>query len=79
MSTVDSAFLIIAAVCLSLFFLAATSLVIYTWVVFHSIVKKAEFAIESVENVSKVIREVSKSSSALSLIKFLKFIKRLGS
>ncbi len=79
MTTVDSVFLIISAVCMSLFFLTATTLVLYSWAVFHKLVKKTELAVESVENVSKAIREVSKNGSALSIVKFLKFMKRISS
>ena len=78
MSSLDSDFLIAGTVCIGLFFIIATALMLYTWVIFHRIVKKAELAIEGVESVAQVIREVGKSGSAAGLGKLLKFIFRLS-
>jgi uncharacterized protein YoxC len=78
MSTLDSDFLIIGTVCISLFFIIAIALAVYAWITFHRIVKKAELAIEGVESVAQVIRDVGKSGSAVNLAKLLKFIFRLS-
>lgn len=78
MSTLDSDFLIITAVCLSLFFLIAAMLTVYAWIVFHALVKKAEMAIENVESVTQVIKDVGRSGSATNLLKLLKFVVKLS-
>jgi len=78
MSTLDTVFLIITAVSLSLFFLLSTALIIYTWIIYRKIVKKAEQAIERVEDVTSIIRDVSRDGANSPLIKMLKFIIHLS-
>ena len=78
MTTLDSTFLIIAAVCISLFFILSAALTIYSWIVFHKLVKKAETAIDSVESVTSAIREVGKIPSLGNIFKLLRFIMRLS-
>ena len=78
MSTLDSTFIIIGTVCISLFFLISTALAIYAWVIFHRLAKKAELALEGVESVASVIRDIGKSKSTLNIAKLLKFVFRLS-
>lgn len=78
MSSVDSVFLIITAVCLSLFFLIGIIFMIYTWVVFHTLVKKAEQAINSVETATTIIKEAGNSGILTSFLKAVKLIFKLS-
>ncbi|MGH7234331.1 MAG: hypothetical protein ACREF7_02700 [Candidatus Saccharimonadales bacterium] len=75
MSAVDSTFLIIASVCLSLFFLTLVGLTLYTWAVFSRLIRRAEAAINGVEAASNMIREASKrGASFMPLVGLLRYI-----
>lgn len=78
MSTIDSVFLIITAISISLFFILFATLIIYLLVTYHRIIKKAEIAINGVENATSILREVGQNGSIKSLYKIVKFIIHLN-
>ncbi len=64
----------IAAILFSLFFLIACGLIIYVWVTYRRLVKRATMAIDSVESVSRMIKEVGSKSSLKTVAKILRYI-----
>jgi len=78
MNTLDSVLLIVVSSILSLFFLVTSLFIIYMWVTFRRITKKAEMAINNVENISHVINDISASKSTYSVIKLFKLIFKLS-
>jgi uncharacterized membrane protein (Fun14 family) len=74
MSTVDSTFLIIGTVCISLFFLALFGLTVYTWTTFHRLARRTEAALSGVEAASHLIREAGKRGAFMPLFGMLKYI-----
>ena len=78
MTTIDTVFIIITAVAISLFFLIFTGLVIYFWILFRRIAKKAELAIEGVESVTELIKEIGGSNKKRMVKKILHYLIMLG-
>ncbi len=74
MQLFDRIVLDIAAIIFSLFFVFATGLIIYVWITYRRLVKRATMAIDSVESVSRMIKEVGSKSSLKTVAKILKYI-----
>ena len=78
MSTTDSVFIIITAAALSLFFVLLSTLLIYIFITYHRLVRKAEMTLNNVESASHFIKQVTKDNNLGSLIKIIKFIVKLN-
>lgn len=78
MSTVDSTFLIVAASLISLFFLLLSGLVIYVWVSYRHVIRKAEAALDTVESATHMIKEVGNKTNAVTIFKVIKFLTKLS-
>ena len=78
MSTADSVIIIVAASLLSLFFLILIGLIVYVWVTYRRIVKKAEYALDSVEAATHMIKEVGSKTNASTVFKIIKFVAKLS-
>ncbi len=74
MNLFDRTVLDVAGIMFSLFFLVALVFIVYVWVSYHRMLKKAVLALDSVESVGRMIKEVGTKSSASVVLKFLKFI-----
>lgn len=75
MTNLDSFFLIITAVCLSLFFIILTFLAINAWVALRKLIKGAETAFSGVEAATSMLRNAAVHRGVptllLSLVKYL--------
>ena len=78
MSTLDTVFIIITAVCISLFFVIASAIMVYACVVFRRVVKKAEAAYTTVEEAGELIARVGKSGGLGALFKVIGQLIKLG-
>ena len=78
MSTVDSVFIIITGIAVSLFFIIGTLAIIYAWVVLSRIAKKTEAAIDSVEEVGHLITKAGKTGGVATLFYLLKQMVRFS-
>lgn len=78
MNTVDSVFLIITAVSISLFFIILIALAIYSWFILRRLVRAASLTLNTVEAATKLIKDVNKVSISTALFKLVKSVVKLN-
>ncbi len=78
MNTLDTVFIIITAVCISLFFLIGTIVAIYAWVALRQIIKRAEVALDTVEEAGQFIAKVGRSGGFSALFKVIGQLYKLS-
>jgi len=78
MNTVDSVFLIITAVSISLFFIILIALAIYSWFILRRLVRVASLTLNTVEAATKLIKDVNKVSISTALFKLVKSVVKLN-
>lgn len=77
MSTLDSAFLILGSIFLSLFFIILTFISLYLFMALKRVFKTAESALNGVEAASDMIRHAAaKKGSLLPLVALVKYLFR---
>ena len=74
MNTLETVFLIITAVSISLFFIILTGFAIYSWVALHKLIKKAEMAAQTVEDAGKLLTKAGSSASIKTVFGLIKYL-----
>jgi len=78
MNTIDSVFLIITAVCISLFFIILIVLAIYFWFILKRLVKVASVTLTTMEATAQLIKEVNRASVSTALFKLIRSVIKIN-
>ncbi len=78
MNTLDTVFLIIVAVSISLFLLLLSGFVIYAWINYRRLVKHAEAALGDVESLTHILHQFKAKSVGGLILKLIKYVIRKG-